>query len=175
MSPSDPAPDPAKFERDLQRALAGATRIAVLGIGDDLNPLDRPGILAAILIHALERPGVTVFLAGTMPENFTGGLRELRPSHVVMIDAAEMGLPPGSVGLIHPGQVRGQRFSTHAMPLALVMEYIQEELGARVVLVGVEPDAALPTDDADAAMSPAVMAGLERLRSAFSKATRGMW
>ncbi len=175
MSPSEPARDPGRFERDLERALAGATRIAVLGIGDDLNPLDRPGIIAAILIHALERPNVTVFLAGTMPENYTGGLRELGPSHVLMVDAAEMGLPPGSLGLIHPGQVRGRRFSTHAMPLTLVIEYIESDLGARVVLVGVEPDAAAPTDDAGAALSPAVMAGLQRLRSAFSKATRGMW
>ncbi len=175
MSPSDLARGPARFERDLERALAGATRIAVLGIGDDVNPLDRPGIVAAVLIHALERPDVTVFLAGTMPENFTGGLRDLAPSHVLMIDAAEMGLPPGGLGLIHPGQVRGQRFSTHAMPLTLVIEYVEQEIGAKVVLVGVEPDKASPTDEPAAALSPAVMAGLQRLRTAFSKATRGMW
>jgi len=174
MSPSDRAPDPAPLESALQRALARATRIAVLGVGDDLNPLDRPGIMAAILIHTLERPDVTVFLAGTMPENFTGGLRELRPSHVVMIDAADMGQPPGSVGLIHPAQVRGQRFSTHAMPLTLVIEYIEKEIRAKVVLVGVQPDAVAPTDE-EAALSPAVMAGLQRLKRAFSKGTRGMW
>jgi hydrogenase 3 maturation protease len=175
MSSSDAAREPAQFERDLQRALAGATRIAVLGIGDDLNPLDRPGILAAILIHALERPNVTVFLAGTMPENFTGGLRELGPSHVVMIDAAEMGLPPGSVGLLHPAQVRGQRFSTHAMPLTLVIEYVDKEIGARVVLVGVQPDAVAPAEEEETALSPAVIAGLRNLQAAFLKATRGMW
>ena len=174
MSSSDRTPDPALFDSALQRALARATRIAVLGVGDDLNTLDRPGIMAAILIHALERPDVTVFLAGTMPENFTGGLRELRPSHVVMIDAADMGLPPGSVGLIHPAQVRGQRFSTHAMPLTLVIEYIEREIRAKVVLVGVQPDAVAPTDEA-AALSPAVMEGIRRLKAAFSKATRGMW
>ncbi len=167
--------EPERFEEAFVRSLSGATRIAILGIGDDLNPLDRPGIVAAILIHELERPNVHVFLAGTMPENFTGGLRALRPTHVLMIDAAEMGMPPGSLGIVHPGQVRGQRFSTHAMPLTLVIEYLETDLGATVVLVGVQPDAAAPTDETGAALSPAVMDGLQRLRAAFSKATRGMW
>ncbi len=174
MSSSGSPGEPVGFEGALQRALVGATRIAVLGIGDDLNPLDRPGILAAILIHELERPDVTVFLAGTMPENFTGGLRELRPSHVVMVDAADMGLPAGSLGVIHPGQVRGQRFSTHAMPLSLVIEYVERDIGARVVLVGVQPDP-VAADAPEAPLSPAVVAGLRRLRTAFSRATRGMW
>jgi len=169
------ATDP--FESEFARALAGATRIAVLGIGDDVDPRDRPGILAAILIHGLERPGVTTFLAGTMPENFTGGLRELRPSHIVMIDAADMGHPPGSLGLLHPAQVRGQRFSTHAMPLSLVIEYLEKELGAAVVLVGVQPDATAPggASAMGAVASPEVMAGLERLRAVFSRSTQGMW
>ncbi len=167
--------DPDPFESEFVRAMAGATRIAVLGIGDDLNPLDRPGILAAVLIHGLERPDVTVFLAGTMPENFTGGLRELRPSHVVMIDAADMGRPPGSLGLIHPARVRGQRFSTHAMPLTLVIEYLEKELGASVVLVGIQPDKVAPSEGAEAGVSPEVMAGLRRLREGFSRASRGMW
>lgn len=166
--------DPDPFESEFVRAMAGATRIAVLGIGDDLNPLDRPGILAAVLIHGLERPDVTVFLPGTMPENFTGGLRELRPSHVVMIDAADMGRPPGSLGLIHPARVRGQRFSTHAMPLTLVIEYLEKELGASVVLVGIQPDEVAPSE-AEAGVSPEVIAGLRRLREGFSRATRGMW
>ena len=169
------AADP--FESEFARAVAGATRIAVLGIGDDLDPRDRPGILGAILIHGIERPGVTTFLAGTMPENFTGGLRELRPSHIVMIDAADMGHPPGSLGLIHPAQVRGQRFSTHAMPLSIVIEYLEKELGATVVLVGVQPDETAPAGEAATAAvaSPEVMAGLERLRDVFSRSTRGMW
>jgi hydrogenase 3 maturation protease len=164
-----------QFEALLARRLAGATRVAILGIGDDLNPLDRPGIVGAILIHELERPNVTVFLTGTMPENYTAALRKLRPSHIVMIDAADMGLPPGSLGIIHPAQIRGQRFSTHMMPLTLLIEYLEKELGATVILVGIQPGPASPTDDLNAALTPEVAAGLQRLREAFSRATQDMW
>jgi len=167
--------DPEAFEDALARGLAGATRIAVLGIGDDLNPLDRPGIIGALLIHALERPNVTVFLTGTMPENYTGALKELRPSHVVMLDAADMGAPPGTVALIHPENVRGRRFSTHAMPLSLVIEYLEHEVRTKVSLVGIQPDPLIPADPVGPGLSREVMDGLYRLREAFSRSSRQMW
>src|SRR3989304_4200240 len=166
---------PVAFEDDLALHIGGATRIAILGVGDDLNPRDRPGILAALLIHELGVPNVTVFLTGTMPENYTGALRALRPSHIVLLDSAEMGKTPGSLGIIHPERVRGQRFSTHAMPLSLVIEYLERELAARVLLVGVQPDAALPAGPAEAAPSAAVMDGLYLLRRALGRATPWMW
>jgi|RifCSP13_1_1023834.scaffolds.fasta_scaffold01032_10 hydrogenase 3 maturation protease len=160
------------FEDALAVQLGGATRIAILGVGDDLNPRDRPGILAALLIHELEVPNLTVFLTGTMPENYTGALRALRPSHVVLIDSAEMGMAPGSLGIIHPERVRGQRFSTHAMPLSLVIEYMEGELTTKVLLIGVQPDPAPPTGPAEARLSTAVIDGLHILRKAFRRATR---
>jgi hydrogenase 3 maturation protease len=166
---------PEGLEDALALQLAGATRIAILGVGDDLNPRDRPGIIAALLVHELGVPNVTIFLTGTMPENYTGALRKLRPSHIVLIDAAEMGLAPGSLGIIHPERVRGQRFSTHAMPLSLVIGYLERELGATVLLIGVQPDVALPTAPVEAGLSAAVMDGLYDFRRAFRRATRGMW
>jgi len=48
-------------------------------------------------------------------------------------------------------------------------------LAARVLLVGVQPDAALPAGPAEAAPSAAVMDGLYLLRRALGRATRGMW
>lgn len=163
------------FEAGLARRLAGATRIAVLGIGDDLNPLDRPGIVGAILIHEIERPNVTVFLTGTMPENYTGAIRNLRPSHVLMIDTADMGLSPGSLGIVHPAKIHGQRFSTHMMPLSLVIEYLEKELDTTVVLVGIQPDPVAPSEGIQTPFSLHVVEGLLRLRDAFSRTTQSMW
>ena len=161
------------FADTLARSLAGVTRLAVLGIGDDLDLRDRTGVLGAILVAELERPNVHVYLTGTMPENYTGALRALKPSHVLMLDAADMGMPPGSLGLLHPETVKGQRYSTHAMPLSLVMEYLEKELGAGVVLVGIQPDPARPGDQG--APSKDLAKGLRRLKSAVSKATRSLF
>lgn len=169
------------FATNLAGRLSGATRVAVLGIGDDLNPQDRPGILGALEIHKMERPNVTCFLTGSMPENYTGAIRKLRPSHVLMLDAADMGQPAGSLALIHPDEIRGERFSTHAMPLSLVIKYVEEELGIPVLLVGIQPDEPPPPGGTDGlagfevTLSPEVAEGLAALRTAFSQATKGLW
>jgi hydrogenase 3 maturation protease len=90
-----------------------------------------------------------------------------------MLDAADMAAAPGSLGLLRPEQVKGQRYSTHAMPLSLVMDYLEKELGAAVVLVGIQPDPVRPGDEG--APSKNLAKGLRRLKSAVSKATRSLF
>ena len=67
------------FGDNLRRRLDGALRIAIVGIGDELSPVDRLGMLAAHEIEKLHLPGIRVFFAGTMPESMTGTLRIFHP------------------------------------------------------------------------------------------------
>jgi hydrogenase 3 maturation protease len=138
MNPPDPV-----FS-DLRQRLDGTRRLAVIGIGDELSPGDRWGMTAAREIDSQKIPGVQVFLAGTMPENITGALRRYGPDHVLLLDAAEMGEQPGTLVIIAPGQVQARFFSTHALPLPVVMEYIEREIGAPVTLLGIQPDLTRP-------------------------------
>ena len=133
MTPRDPA-----FP-DLRRRLGGTHRIAVVGIGDELSRADRLGMIAAREIDRQGIPGVRVFFAGTVPENITGPLRKYRPDHVLFLDAAEMEERPGTIARIEPGQVRAGLLSTHALPLPVVMEYIERDIGAPVTLLGIQP------------------------------------
>ena len=131
------------FHDRLQKRLTGARRIAVVGIGDELLPIDRLGMVAARGIEKVHIPGIRVFLAGTMPESITGPLREFHPDHVLMIDAADMGTPPGTVAIIQPGRIQASLFSTHAMPLSAVMEFIKKDIKTKVTLVGIQPENAI--------------------------------
>ena len=101
---------------------------------------------AAREIDRQKIPGVQVFLAGTVPENITGALRRYGPDHVLLLDAAEMGERPGTLAIIAPGQVQARFFSTHALPLPVVMKYIEREIGAPVTLLGIQPDRDGKTD-----------------------------
>lgn len=127
------------LDADLARELRGARLVAVVGVGDELEPHDRDGLRAARDVDALRLPRVRVVEGGAMPENVTGTLRRLAPSHVVLVDAARMGRPPGEAVLLDAARATGQRFSTHAMPLSTLADYLRDELGARVLLVGIEP------------------------------------
>jgi len=126
--------------RDLFLRLAGAHRIAVIGIGDELSPSDRLGILAARAIDDMGISGIRVFLAGTVPESMTGPVKAFRPDHILLLDAAEMGKPPGTAGILDPGTVSAGLLSTHVIPLQVVMEYLEQETGAAVTLLGIQPE-----------------------------------
>jgi hydrogenase 3 maturation protease len=147
------------FNLRLKKRLTGARRIAIVGIGDELLPVDRLGMIIAREIEALQLSGVRVFFAGTMPESITGPIREFHPDHVLMIDAADMGASPGTVAIIQPGRIKASLFSTHALPLSAVMEFIGKDIGTRVTLVGIQPEHAIGCTE----LSDLEQAGMNRL------------
>ena len=128
------------FEIRLRRRLMHAKRVAVVGVGDELNVHDRLGMLAAREIEGLHLENLQVFYAGTVPESVTGPIRRYRPDTVVLLDAADMGARPGTVALLEPQEIRASLLSTHALPLSVVMEFLEKDAGARVILVGIQPD-----------------------------------
>ncbi len=130
----------ADFEGRLRRRLQGAHRIAVVGVGDELNVHDRLGMLAAKEVEGLHLDNLRVFFAGTVPESVTGPIRRFRPDAVVLLDAADMGVRPGSVAIVRPEEVQANLLSTHALPLSVVMEFLAKDTGAKVLLVGIQPD-----------------------------------
>ena len=130
-----------ELEVKLEEALRGRKQTAILGIGNELGGDDSLGLLAAKAINKslTNLPQVRVLLAGTAPENFTGTLRRLSPSHVILIDAAEMGEKAGTIKLIEPGSIGKQTPSTHSIPLYVLVEYIEKEIGSEVIILGIQP------------------------------------
>jgi hydrogenase 3 maturation protease len=141
MEHAAPLPD------TLQRRLTNARRLAIVGIGDELLPPDRAGMRVAREIEKHHLPGVEVFLAGTVPESVTGPLRRFGPDHVIFLDAADMGNRPGMIALIDPARIQATLISTHVLPLTVVMEYVEREIGAGVTLLGIQPDLSGPDRD----------------------------
>jgi hydrogenase 3 maturation protease len=126
----------------LGEELSGWKRIVILGIGNEFSGDDGLGSRAALkLKRALSNtPRIDVIATGTSPENFTGLLRKLSPSHVVLIDAAELGETAGAIELIEPHRIEKRIPSTHTMPLYMLTEYLEQELGAKVLILGIQPE-----------------------------------
>ena len=147
------------FEERLAERLRGARRIAVVGIGDELNPHDRLGMLAARDIDGLGLPCIKVFLAATVPESVTGPIRRHKPDHILLLDAADMGARAGTVAVVRPQDIGARLFSTHALPLTVVMKFLEADAKAPVTLIGLQPDSGGHGD----APSGLEQAGLTRL------------
>lgn len=97
------------------------------------------GLEIAESIRDRNLPGVRVLLGHTAPENVTGEIRAARPSHVLFVDAADLGEPPGSARLLESFEVDGMSSSTHTLPLRIIADYLARELGCRVLFLGVQP------------------------------------
>jgi hydrogenase 3 maturation protease len=128
----------------LQHRIKGAGRVAVVGIGDELIPADTLGMSVAREIGQHNLPGVKVFFAGTVPESITGPLRKYQLGHVLFLDAAEMGERPGTISVIAPGEIQASLVSTHVLPLTVVMDYVEQEIGTGVTLLGIQPGSTDP-------------------------------
>ncbi len=130
-----------KLEDQLEAELSGWQQIAILGIGNEFNGDDSLGVGAAKMLKKalLNIDGVEVLASGTCPENFTGLLRRLSPTHVLLIDAVESREKAGTIRLVNSNEIEEVMPSTHSLPLYMLVKYIEQELGAKAVVLGIQP------------------------------------
>jgi hydrogenase 3 maturation protease len=125
---------------DLSSFLKGSTRVVVVGVGSEMRGDDAAGMeVVRRLQRVLKSPHVFLIEGGVAPENFTSQIRRFKPSRVIFIDATDFGAEPGGVVLAEPGAITGQSVSTHTMPLSILAKYLQEQTGAKIALLGIQP------------------------------------
>jgi len=124
----------------LQNRLQSSRRIAIVGIGAEVRGDDVCGMLIAQHIekHLSRRTShIKVFLGSTAPENLTGEIRKFKPTHIVMIDAAQIKGVRAQAILFTPQEMDEVSFCTHRLPLSVMAAYLQQSLSCEVMCVGV--------------------------------------
>lgn len=153
----------------LSARLSGAERLAILGAGSVLRADDGAGVyIVENLQEAFgdKNPQALLFCNGeTAPENFSGKIKRFMPTHLLVIDAADVGKTPGDIVEIRPGDVGGPTFCTHMLPLRVMIEYLARETGAQVTLLGIQ------TKDItfDGEMTPEVQGAVDELTAALER------
>lgn len=112
-----------------------------MGIGNETNGDDAAGVVAArALIPALAGiPHVLVLDTGAAPENFTGPVRRFDPDIVLLIDAAQMDEPPGTVRWLDWQETDGMSASTHTLPPYVLGRFLVTDTGCTLALIGIQP------------------------------------
>ena len=123
----------------LTKRLENASLTVILGVGNELKGDDAAGLLIAQRLKEKNNPRIEVILGGTAPENFTGEIKRLNPSHLIVIDCAEMGKKPGHIELIDKDLIGGYTFSTHSLPLKIMIDYLLNDIKSQVIVIGIEP------------------------------------
>lgn len=127
----------------------------LLGIGNTLRRDDGAGNYVASRFRAR---GWLALDCGTMPENFTGVVRRHRPEILVLVDAADLGLAPGSFRIVSPDQIGDVSTGTHNLPLSHLIGFLSESSG-RVIFIGIQPG---EVGDGEG-ITPAVREGADQL------------
>jgi hydrogenase 3 maturation protease len=108
---------------------------------------------------------VAVFLGETAPENLTGEIRRFQPTHVVILDAADVGAAPGHIEVIpNDAPTQNPTISTHSLPMKVFTDFLTKSIGCQAVVAGIQP----ATREFGRPVSAAVKRAAARLAAALA-------
>lgn len=153
----------ARLNQNLTLKTPNPGRVAIIGVGNEFNGDDAAGVSVARLLSSQECAAdaghVLVLEAGQAPENVTVDLRSFHPDVVLLVDAAHLALPPGSIEWISWDSVTGMSAASHMLPLSMLARYLTLEFGCSVHLLGIQP----AQNEPDSPPSPPVQAAIEQV------------
>lgn len=82
---------------------------------------------------------IKVIDAGTIPENYTGKVKQYKPENLVIIDAIDMNLKPAEIRIVPKEKIGVMHISTHGIPLSVLINYL-EKFVKNIFLVGIQPE-----------------------------------
>ena len=128
------------IETELRNWLFGAKKIVVAGIGNPIRSDDYVGLKIIEDMQGKVPENVQLLECETVPESFLLDIEEFSPTHVLLVDAAILGLNPGEVRLVAVEKVVDfSAVTTHVLPLRVFCEYVTKVTGAKIGLLLVEP------------------------------------
>lgn len=152
--------------RELGSWLSGAKRVVVAGIGNPIRMDDFVGVKIVRDLRGKVSDRVCLIECETVPESFTKQIMDFDPTHVLLIDAAVLGLKPGETRLVKPKQLAVfPAISTHMLPIRIFCEHLAETTRAKINLLLIEPKKA----DFGEGLTPEVEASAEDIVNVLLK------
>lgn len=125
----------------IRKFLADAKKIVFLAIGSPLRADDAAGIIAAEKLLSQNLPdNFKVLIGYTAPENLTGEIKRIAPTHLIICDAANSNLKPGEISVISVDDIEGAAFSTHMLPMNVFIDYITHDNPCKTLILGIQPE-----------------------------------
>ena len=107
----------------------------LMGIGSELQGDDGIG---TIIAKELKNKEWLSLVCDTVPENFAGVVEREKPELLVLVDAAEMNLPAGSLRRLPTEKLNSLVIGTHGIPLKHLVSRL-EKASEKTIFIGVQP------------------------------------
>ena len=127
-------------EKELTAWFSKAEKIVIAGIGNPIRKDDYVGTKIVQDLQGKTSERVHLIECETVPESFLQKIIDIKPTHMLLIDAAILGLRPGESKLIEPERLATfQAYSTHMLPLRIFCGYLAQTTSAKIALLVIEP------------------------------------
>ncbi len=156
------------IEAFIKEKVAASQRVAVMGIGSVLRSDDGAGMYLIEKLQALQNEKLLLVAGSTAPENFTGVIKDFAPDKLFIVDAAHMHLPVGEIRVLDTENIEGLSFSTHMLPLPVMLNYLRLEANCEVICIGIQPE----NTDMGLEMCEKVKSASEYLARLFAEALK---
>src|SRR5665648_58985 len=113
-------------------------KLLVITVGNSLRTDDGVGIYIAKQIKKCKE-NIIILNADSKPENIIHKAVQIKPQKVVIIDAADFGGRAGEIRLIKNTCIQNISLSTHSFSLNIIARIIEEDTGADVSFLGIQP------------------------------------
>ena len=147
----------------------GAKRLVILGVGSFLKADDAAGVIITERLKKyfsnVELSAVSIFTGESAPENCTGSIKKSEPDHILILDAADFKKEPGSIEFIRSDLIDNTSFSTHMLPIKIMLDYLVCETGCGFTILGIQPESLLFTGE----VTPKVDNAIDYITSVIEK------
>lgn len=127
-------------KKELGKWFSGAERVVIAGVGNPIRMDDYVGVKIVQSLRGKVSDKVMLIECETVPESYMQEIIDFNPTHILLIDAAVLGLKPGESRLVKPEQLTSiPAFSTHMLPLRIFCEYLTKTIEAKIALLLIEP------------------------------------
>lgn len=148
------------LEKELRSWLNQATNVVIAGIGNPIRCDDFVGLKIVQDLRGKVSAKVHLIECETVPESFMDEIIALQPSHVLLIDAALLGLKPAKARLYDTKKVTNfPAISTHMLPLRVFCDYITTMSKSKLALLLIEPKCT----DFGEGLTPEITASAEQI------------
>ena len=129
-----------EIEKELANWLTGAKKVVIAGIGNPIRTDDYAGLKIVEQLKGKLPETVCLLECETVPESYLLEIEEFYPTHVLLIDAAFLGLNPGEASLVDVEKIGDfSAITTHLLPLRIFCDYVKQVTGAKIALLLIEP------------------------------------
>jgi hydrogenase 3 maturation protease len=128
------------IEEELKNWLAEAKKVVIAGIGNPIRSDDYVGLKIVEGLRGKVPENVYLLECETVPESYLLDIEKFNPTHVLLIDAAFLGLNSGEARVLDAEKIANQSaVTTHNLPLRIFCDYVKQATGAKVALLLIEP------------------------------------